>query len=100
MTPKSHSDSALGRSSAGYRMASRAARKAGIRLLPAIVRTDCLDWGLEPLVLSKLLDRMAQQGQRLAEVSPVPAGDPAATDRLATLGASPYKTYRIYERRF
>jgi len=90
----------LGRSPAGYRMAPRAARKAGIRLIPAIVRGDCLAWGLEAPILSELLSRAARQGYTTAELSPVPAGDLTAGERLAALGASPYKTYAIYEKRF
>ena len=90
----------IGRSQEGNRMASRSARKAGIRLMPAIVRTDCLDWGLEAPILYELLSRAARQGYTTAELSPVPAGDPAAGDRLAALGASPSKTYAIYEKRF
>jgi hypothetical protein len=90
----------IGRSQEGNRIASRSARKAGIRLMPAIVRTDCLDWGLEAPILYELLSRAARQGYTTAELSPVPAGDPAAGDRLAALGASPSKTYAIYEKRF
>jgi hypothetical protein len=89
-----------GRSLPGRQVASRAAGRAGIRFLPAVVRTDCRSWGLEGLILSELLARMAQQGHALAEVSPVPAADPAARARLAALGASPCKTYAIYEKRF
>jgi hypothetical protein len=90
----------FGRSPAGHRMAPRAARKAGIRLMSPIVRRDCLAWGLEAPILSELLSRAARQGYTTAELAPVPAGDLAATDKLAALGASPYKTYRIYEKRF
>jgi hypothetical protein len=85
---------------AGEGMASRAARKAGIRLMPAIVRMDCRGWGMERLLLSELLTRTARQGHTSAEISPVPAGDTAARSLLAALGAGPYKTYHIYEKRF
>ena len=81
-------------------MASRRARKAGIRLMPAIVRTDCLAWGLEASIRTELLIRATQQGHAVAEVSPMPFGDLMARDDLAALGARPYKTYAIYEKKF
>ena len=100
MTMEGRADLSQGRSFADRPGASHAAQKAGIRLMPAIVRTDCLAWGLEAPILYELLNRAARQGYTTAEVSPVPAGDPAAGDRLAALGASPSKTYAIYEKRF
>ncbi len=79
--------------------ASRAARRAGIRLLPAIVRADCLEWGLEAVLLSELLALAAQRGYTSAEISPVPADDAATGRMLALLGATPCKAYQIYEKR-
>jgi hypothetical protein len=84
----------------GHGTASRGARRAGVRLLPAIIRTDRLDWDLEGLLLSELLRLSIRRGYARAEVSPVPAGDRAARDRLEALGARPIKAYRIYEKRF
>jgi hypothetical protein len=89
----------LGDSRAGQGMAPGDARKAGVRLMPVIVRADSRAWGLETRILSELLSRATQQGYATAELSPVPTGDAALRDRLAALGASPYKTYAIYEKR-
>jgi hypothetical protein len=81
-------------------MASRRARRAGTHLLPPIVRADCRNWGLERLLLSGLLTRTAQRGYTAAEISPVQASDAAVGQALAEYGATPYKTYQIYEKRF
>jgi hypothetical protein len=81
-------------------MVSRRAGKAGIRLLPPIVRSDCRGFEIERLLISGLLIRAAQRGYATAEVSPVPADDTAAYRRTAECRAIPYKTYRIYEKRF
>jgi hypothetical protein len=89
-----------GPSPQGHRGVSRAASRAGIHLMPAIIRMDCLDWGLEELLLTELLAEASRRGYAQAEVSPVPAGDSETRERLAALGASPSKTYRIYEKRF
>jgi hypothetical protein len=89
-----------GPSAHGRRGISRAARRAGIHLMPAIIRMDCLDRGLEELLLTELLAEAARRGYAQAEVSPVPAGELETKDRLAALGASPSKTYRIYEKRY
>lgn len=78
---------------------SRAAGRAGIRLMPAIVRADRLDWGLEALFLPELLALAARRGYASAEISPVPADDAAMNRTLASLGAAPCKAYRIYEKR-
>jgi hypothetical protein len=48
------------------------------------------------MILYELLSLAAQQGYSQAEVSPVAASDLVAKDRLAALGAIPYKTYHIY----
>jgi hypothetical protein len=88
------------RRSASPGFATRRAGRAGIRLLPAILRTDCPGMGLEEPILAGLLMRAAKQGYATAEISPVPTGDLPERDGLAALGASPYKTYAIYEKRF
>ena len=80
-------------------IASRRTGRAGIRLLPAIVRSDCLGWGLEAMFFAVLLSRAAQSGYATAEISPVPSGDLREKGRLAALGAIPYNTYAVYEKR-
>lgn len=93
-------DGWLGSSRGAFSAASGASRKAGIRLLPVVARMDCLDWGLERLMLSELLHLAAQQGYAATEISPVPAGDTATGQTLAELGVTCHKTYHIYENRF
>jgi hypothetical protein len=95
-----HSRSAGRQNAASPGMASRSARRAGIRLLPPIVRADWLDQELDGLLLSGLLARAAQRGYAAAEISPVQADDAATSQMLAACGAIPYKTYAIYEKRF
>jgi len=98
MTPRGDSAPREVRTRQG--MVSRSGRKAGIRLMPAIVREDCLAWGLEAPILAELLTRAVQQGYATAEASPVPIDDLTARDSLAALGASPRKRYAICEKRF
>jgi hypothetical protein len=79
---------------------SRRAQRAGIRLLPPMVRADCQSWGLERLLLSGLLTRATQRAYTAAEISPVAAGDAATAQMLAEYRATPCKTYRIYQKGF
>ena len=78
----------------------RRATRAGIRLLPPMVRPDCTEAGIERLLLAGLLTRAARRGYATAEISPVASDDTAAAGTLAGYGAVPYKTYRIYEKGF
>jgi hypothetical protein len=89
-----------GHSHAGHRVASGMARRAGIHLLPVMVRADCKGRGLEGFLFAELLTRAAHQGYARAEISPLSTGDPTVSGMLAALGANPYKAYHIYEKRF